>query len=472
MSVGELNASIEGAVQAVPPSWTGEDNGWNASIADTYYWTQPPGMFESHKPSYTVTVKSEADIKTALRFASENKMTVSVKNNGHSYFGAGYGGQLLIYTGELNSSKVHTNKTYCEAQHDSMEAGGGSQFLDVYKAVGDNYTMVGGACPSVGAGGGWILGNGLANEALPMYGLGIDQVLQYDIVLADGRHVQANECTNPELFKALRGGGGGFGVVTSVHYKLNPPTPMQNYQWTPCNANSTDPSNPNTTKRWDLLIRWAGKWDKRWSTKYISCAAIYTFLGTDEEAQASEFYKDATSLFGSPKHTSWNSVIDFKLHDGGSNWPWYKMASVPRQLSSTFEGNWLIPLDYLIEKPEEARNTFINMSASGALCAIHGEYLLLGLNNEINATNDPTSVLPATRKAAFQFTICDEYTMDKLKTMFPESGQGINHAAPYIQNWQDELWGPSYPFLLSMKKKVDPRGLFQCAQCVGSELVW
>merc|ERR1719188_1891960 len=100
-----------------------------------------------------------------------------------------------------------------------------------------------------------------------MYGLGVDEVMQYDIVLADGRHVEASECSYPELFKALRGGGGGFGVVTAVHYKLHPPTPLQNYQWAPCNENSSDPSNPNTPKKWDLLIRWAGKWDHRSSTK-------------------------------------------------------------------------------------------------------------------------------------------------------------------------------------------------------------
>jgi len=305
-----------------------------------------------------------------------------------------------------------------------------------------------------------------------MYGLGVDNVLQYDVVLADGQHLEANECTNPELYRTLRGGGGGFGVVTAVHYKLHPASPLQQYTWTPCNANSSDLSDPKTAEHWDLLFRWAGKWDRRWSSKFLSCSAIYSFLGTHEEALASDFYKDATNVFGEPEHDSFRSLLHFKLkdaspqEDGDISWKHTK----DRQLRPDFSGNWLIPKAYLVEKPIEARNLFMNAMANGSLCPIHGEYLLLGTQNEISESSDPTSVNPGLRKAAMQMSICDDDFMDKMMQMFPDSGVGINHAPANLKNWQTKLWGNKYSSLLAMKKQVDPHGLFRGQQLVGSEL--
>lgn len=321
-------------------------------------------------------------------------------------------------------------------------------------------------------GGGWVLGNGLSNEVLPMYGLGVDNVLQHEIVLANGSHVIANSCTNPDLFKALRGGGSGFGVITSVHFKLHPPSQLQRYKWTDIYPGSSDVANPDVKKRWDLFLRWVGRWDKRWSTKYISAAAIYTFLGPHEEAVQTPFYKDATSVFGSPVHESYRSLLHFKLTDGasGSDHDYSISRSSMRQLGDSYVGNWLIPLNYLVEKPTEARNMFMNASASGALCPYHGEYFFGGMNNDIEDVNDPTSLHPATRRAAMQASICDEAFMRKIMGMFPDSCVGINHAPAHLQDWQNKLWGPKYKDLLAVKNAVDPYGLFQGQQLVGSEI--
>ena len=72
------------------------------------------------------------------------------------------------------------------------------------------------------AAGGWLMGGGLSTLS-PQLGLGIDNVLSFDLVLASGDRVRADACSHPELFWALRGGGGGtFGVVTAVHYRCRP----------------------------------------------------------------------------------------------------------------------------------------------------------------------------------------------------------------------------------------------------------
>ena len=123
--------------------------------------------------------------------------------------------------------------------------GAGVQWFEAYEAAGQHSrAIVGGASRSVGAAGGWFAGGGHSIIA-PNYGLGmpespvwtkpyspncsagVDNVLEIMIVTADGDHVIANPYQNEDLFWALRGGGGGtWGVVTSVTYKTHPSTPL------------------------------------------------------------------------------------------------------------------------------------------------------------------------------------------------------------------------------------------------------
>merc|ERR1740121_2632508 len=112
-----------------------------------------------------------------------------------------------------------------------MKVGGGVVWGDVYQWMVDNgvnYSTVGGTCRSVSASGGWLQGHGLSSQIGRMHGFGVDNVLEYEIVLPNGDHVHASECSHPELFRVLRGGGGGaWGVIISVHYKLLPPSKVQ-----------------------------------------------------------------------------------------------------------------------------------------------------------------------------------------------------------------------------------------------------
>jgi hypothetical protein len=121
----------------------------------------------------------------------------------------------------------------------------GVQWYDAYySAAAHNRVIVGGVSVggNVGSGGGWVLGGGHSALA-PSYGIGglryqrcsryaesirgVDNVVEMTIVTADGSHLTANEDNNADLFWALRGGGGGtFGVLTSVSYKTHPVTPM------------------------------------------------------------------------------------------------------------------------------------------------------------------------------------------------------------------------------------------------------
>merc|ERR1712110_480183 len=115
--------------------------------------------------------------------------------------------------------KNSCNETY---KH-TVRVGGGQRWLEVYQEVGDSYNIVGGGGLTVSAAGGWLGGGGLS-WMHRRYGLGIDNVLEFQIILANGTKVTVDECShNKDLWWALRGGGAGtFGVVTPVVYKIHP----------------------------------------------------------------------------------------------------------------------------------------------------------------------------------------------------------------------------------------------------------
>ncbi|KAG9096928.1 hypothetical protein FS749_007453, partial [Ceratobasidium sp. UAMH 11750] len=106
----------------------------------------------------------------------------------------------------------------------AVTLGAAEQWRDVYQAVDErNRTIVGGAANTVGAAGGYVQGGGHGPLG-SLYGMAVDNVLQFTIVKPDGKVVKANACQNKDLFWALRGGGGGtWGVTLDVTYKTHPP---------------------------------------------------------------------------------------------------------------------------------------------------------------------------------------------------------------------------------------------------------
>ena len=184
-------------------------------------------------PSYTVEVKTEGDISKVFAFAAENDLPLSVKTTGHSYQGSStQAGSVMIwmqnYEKDLSIVKDYSNS--CEINdshsvtHDVIGIGGGAVWDDVIEAVKDDYHIVTGGARTVSAIGGWLQGGGLSFSSR-LYGIGVDQVVDMTVVLTNGTVVTIDSCSHPDLFWALRGGGGGtFGVVTHVHYKLYPTT--------------------------------------------------------------------------------------------------------------------------------------------------------------------------------------------------------------------------------------------------------
>lgn len=168
----------------------------------------------------------------------------------------------------------------------ALKLGGGQSWLEAYEAVGLDYDVVGGHEPSLGAAGGWLMGGGLSPWSR-RYGLGVDNVLQFEVVLANGNLVTADRCSYPDLFWALRGGGGGsFGVVTAVQYKLRDVVPITTvHMWIdwaklcpdwPCSLWPVAEEIVYSFMRWFYTVatpyvdhRWSGIFDIQSSSHFI-----------------------------------------------------------------------------------------------------------------------------------------------------------------------------------------------------------
>lgn len=172
------------------------------------------GMIDK-RPAGIAYCKDVADVKTCVNFARENNVLLAVRCGGHNAAGFGVSDEALVI--DLSSLK----EVQINLKEKTVSVGGGCLLKEVDAATHE----VGMAVPLGFFGGtgvgGLTLGGGLG-YLTRQYGLTIDHLLAADVVLADGRLVKASASENPDLFWALRGGGGNFGVVVSFLFRLNP----------------------------------------------------------------------------------------------------------------------------------------------------------------------------------------------------------------------------------------------------------
>ena len=169
------------------------------------------------RPALIVRCTGVADVQRAVEFARGRGLRVSVRGGGHS--APGYGtndGGLVIDMSPMKGIRV-------DPQRRTVRAEGGVLWRELdhetqafgLATTGGTVSNTGLAGLTLGGGLGWLMGR---------HGLSIDNLISADVVTADGTFRQASVTDNPDLFWALRGGGGNFGVVTSLEYRLHPVT--------------------------------------------------------------------------------------------------------------------------------------------------------------------------------------------------------------------------------------------------------
>jgi len=179
--------------------------------------------FDAAEPLAILQVGDATDVATALAFAKKYRLPVALRAGGHNYAGWSAGGapgsgvapSFVISTAALDTVSL-------SADGSTVTVGAGATIAQVYDTVGRaGRAIAGGSCATVGVTG-LTLGGGVG-VLVRSFGLACDQLTELQLVTADGAVHTANPDSDPELFWALRGGGGGIlGVVTSLTFATQP----------------------------------------------------------------------------------------------------------------------------------------------------------------------------------------------------------------------------------------------------------
>ena len=168
------------------------------------------------RPRVVVRAVDAGDVMAAVDFARENGLDLAVRGGGHSVPGFG-----TCDDGVVIDLRRHARRARRPRQARTARAEGGATWGDFNHATyAFGLATTGGIISTTGIGG-LTLGGGIGYLARG-FGLSIDNLISADVVTADGRLLVASEKENEDLFWALRGGGGNFGVVTSFEYRLHP----------------------------------------------------------------------------------------------------------------------------------------------------------------------------------------------------------------------------------------------------------
>ncbi|SMD09195.1 FAD-binding oxidoreductase [Kibdelosporangium aridum] len=220
-----LGAAMTGFGMAAPPDW----DRLRRRLAGPLYLPQDAGyaaarqgyftIHDGQRPAAVARCTRIEDVQACVEFAAATRTPVSARSGGHSY--AGYStrdGSLVVDLRQLAGIQLYPDGT--------AVIGAGAQLIDVYATLAQAGRLLpGGTCPSVGIAG-LTLGGGIGVTARK-YGLTCDRLVSAQIVTADSRLRTVSAVQEPELFWALRGGGGGnFGIVTSFTFQTAPATDL------------------------------------------------------------------------------------------------------------------------------------------------------------------------------------------------------------------------------------------------------
>ncbi|KAJ5289000.1 FAD/FMN-containing isoamyl alcohol oxidase MreA-like protein [Penicillium angulare] len=460
---------------------------------------------------YTIEAESPHDIQAGVTFARTHNLRLAIRNTGHSYQGRSTAPESLqINTHLMKNKTLHKNfkpagyngKGKIEPLAVTLDAG--VQLFDMYTFCGENGVMaVGGSSHGVGAAGGYIQGGGHSMFA-GVAGMASDNALEFHVVVADGRHVIANEYQNSDLFWALRGGGGGtWGVVTSVTVRAFPDPPIVGFTFSGGGAFGSD-------SYWDAveyLNSFLPEFNEAGGAMYYYLVPDYTVSGEQVSMFYAEggfanhsdvakvnklmkpFIKKLGEITGSPfnytatltpKATSLFTT-NFKGPDGGGipvilgsrliTRDLLKSADGPKQVTDavrslkTIPGNTSIGYEGIQGLVTVGPQVWANSDLDSALHPIWREtqlHLIIARGWDVDTPFEEQQIIQN------NLTQVEVPILKKLDPA-PKGGAYLNEADAYDEDWKSTFWGPNYPRLRQIKQKWDPEGLFIVRTGVGSE---
>ncbi|OSD03413.1 FAD binding domain-containing protein [Trametes coccinea BRFM310] len=451
-------------------------------------------------PVIGVDARNDVDVQAAVNFAGSHNLRLVVKSTGHDLSGRSTArGSFIVWTHHMKNITFHDTFTpdgapTSETHDHAITLGSGVQWQEAYEAVNaKDRVLVGGlsAGGTVGAASGWVLGGG-HSVLSPSFGLGVDNALQFTMVSSNGTRYVANAYQNPDLFFALRGGGGGtYGIVTSVTYQTHPNLPLITAIIS-TSTNSSTPNAPLQTLFSELIHITPSLSDAGWSgffslapdpsTGTLGLSAFYVMLnGTIDQANASigPFFSSARSLAASGDGSL--TVQTAIITPVDSFFTWYN-TFFPQASSAGTNGalgSWLLPRDVIEANPDEVAQTLlplteltVSMVGGGAVSKVNPG--AMGVN-------------PAWRKALLHTIFATGWAegtpvdiinqlvdglkqnMTTLRALAPESGAYFNEASLFEPDPQRTFFGDNRFKLKTIKQDFDPIDLFVVAEGIGSD---
>ncbi|KAA8567448.1 hypothetical protein EYC84_010461 [Monilinia fructicola] len=375
-------------------------------------------------PRYVVNATKPEDVAMGVDFARKNNIRLVIRNTGHDLLGRSTGyGSLEVWIRYLR-------------QGSAFRIAGGYVWEDVYaEAMKRNVIVVGGGDPTVGCLGGWAQGGG-HSPASRDYGLGADQILEAEVVLANGKIVTANRCQNQDLYFAIRGGGGGtYGVVVSTVVKVYPTTSI--------------------------------------SAQTLAIAPL-------SDANIPEFM-DALNMV----YSAYPDLNDAGLSGYGS---WAKLSGYKAVagIGTGALGSRLLDRNALKSSPTDL-GKMLNITAGSQGQFSSTSVSLVGGGQVF--TPDPSSGLnPAWRSSYVHNVVSRGWTVDTdmatvqeikdditytkvgaMKRLAPDTGCYMNEADRLDPDYLRDYYGESLSRLEQVKRTYDSNDVFYCQTCVGSE---
>ncbi|TGO34211.1 hypothetical protein BHYA_0207g00090 [Botrytis hyacinthi] len=373
---------------------------------------------------YAINVSSADNVIAGLKFATEDKVRITIRNTGHDYIDISF----LNYTS--------TNYT-----GPAVRVGAGVQFFEAYKIAAENgLRVVGGFLPTVGMAGGYVQGGGHGPLGAT-YGLSADNALEFQVVTADGRHLIATPTENSDLYWALSGGGGGTYAVgfTSDAFNL---------------AFATWPGGDALTMAEALA-----------SYKEEIRAMNITFAAyeTSDRPNFYDHYEHYTGSLPYGPYTT-NDIIGGRL--------------IPR---STIQNNVTRPIsvfkDIISTTGTPATCLRINGIAANVTHSRVGNHV--GSNAVFPAWRDSFYWLnvdvgidaAASRETIHQIQAQVNAFQDQFQVLTPGGGSYMNEATFDNPIWKEDYYGENYNQLLDVKLSYDPNLVLYAHTSVGSDLM-
>jgi FAD/FMN-containing dehydrogenase len=504
------------------PYYLGDDPALSQTLGWVDAWTSQPSV-------YCVAAEAPSDVVAAVNFARENNLRLVVKGGAHSYQGqSNAADSLLVWTRKMKA--VVVNDAFvgagCAGLYEPKPAvtlGAGLIWGQAYNAVtteGGRYVQ-GGGCMTVGVAG-LIQGGGFGSFS-KRYGMAAASLLEAEIVTADGVVRTANACTNPDLFWALKGGGGGsLGVVTRITLQTHDLPEFFGAAFLTIKAASDDAFRRLIGK----IVAFYGEalFNPHWGEQIafrpnnvLSIAMVFQGLAQQEaEAVWRPFLDDVKALpqdyslvsapiiAALPARRFWDpsflkALPGIVLSDDRPDAPagnvfWAGNLGEAGQVLHGYQSVWLP--ESLLQKDEQQKLADALFAASRHWSlSLHLNKGLAGAPAEAIAAAKDTAMNPAVLDA-FALVISGaegppaypgiagrepdvaagrrhaeaiDRAMNEVRKVVSNVGSYVAESNFFDERWRESFWGPNYAKLLAVKDKYDPDGLFFGHHCVGSE---